>query len=110
MILKKGAIVLLSLDPVKGSEIAKTRPAVVVSNDVCNEYSPVITIVPCSSKLDKVYVTEVLIKESLDKPSKACADQIRTVDKSRVVRILGEVSTTIMKQIENAIMIHLDIR
>lgn len=110
MILRKGLIVLLSLDPVKGSEIAKIRPAVVVSNDVCNEYSPVVTIVPCSTKLDKIYATEVLIKEGMDKPSKACADQIRTVDKTRIVKILGEISSTTMRQIENAIMIHLDIR
>jgi hypothetical protein len=46
----------------------------------------------------------------MDKPGKACADQIRTVDKTRIVKILGEISSTTMKQIENSIMIHLDIR
>lgn len=110
MILTKGDIVLLSLDPVRGSEIAKTRPAVVVSNNVCNVYSKVITIVPCSSKLDKIFDTEVLLEDVLEHPSKACADQIRSLDKSRIVKTIGKVTANQMNDIEEAILLQLDIR
>ena len=108
----KGNIVLVSLDPSKGSEYSKTRPAIIVSNDVCNLYAPVVTIVPCTSKTDKIFKTEVLIpvSDALPEKSKACGDQIRTIDKSRIVKVLGLVSAETMKKIEAAIMLHLDIR
>ena len=110
--MKKGDIVRVNLDPTRGSEYSKTRPAIIVSNDVCNEYAPVVTIIPCTTKTGKIYKTEVLlpVSQGLPQESKACGDQIRTVDKSRIVEVAGSVPADIMKKIEKAIMLHLDIR
>ena len=110
--MNKGDIVIVDLNPTKGSEYSKTRPAIIVSNNVCNQYAPVVTIVPCTSKTDKIYKTEVLlpVSHALPKESKACGDQIRTIDKSRIKEVVGKVSTEIIRKIEVAIMLHLDIR
>ena len=111
MIIKKGDIVIVNLNPRRGSEYSETRPAVIVSNDVCNTHAPVVTIIPCTSKTDKTYPTQVVFEaQGLPKKSKACGDQIRTVDKSRIEKVVGNVSLEIMRKIEAAIMVHLDIR
>ena len=87
--IKRGDIVLVNLDPVIGAEIGKARPAIVISNDLNNKYADTITIIPVTSKkVDKIYPFEVLIekKYGLDKNSKAKTNQIRTIDKKRVIK------------------------
>ncbi len=112
MIIKKGGIYLATLDPVIGREISKTRPVVVVSNDQNNEFSGTVTILPITSKnINKIYPFEVLVKKgsaNLPKNSKAKADQIRTLAKSRIVKFIGALEKNEMCLIEKAIKIHLE--
>jgi len=111
MNIKRGEIYLATLDPVVGKEISKTRPIVIVSNDKNNEFSGTVTILPVSSKnLQKIYPFEVFLSKgagNLPKNSKIKADQIRTLDKSRIVTLIGKLRKGEMGQIEKAIKIHL---
>ena len=113
MSIRRGETHLAALDPVIGKEISKTRPVVVVSNDINNEYSGTVTILPVTSaSLGKVYPFEVFLPRGsgrLPKDSKAKADQIRTLDKARLVKRIGKLENTLMEKIESAIRIHLQL-
>jgi mRNA interferase MazF len=113
MNIRRGEVYLAGLDPVIGSEIAKTRPVVVVSNDLNNEFSRTVTVLPITSGgVEKVYPFEVFLSKgsaNLPKNSKAKANQIRTLDRSRLVRFIGELPKGIMAEIDKAIMLHLDL-
>ncbi len=113
MNIKRGGIYLASLDPVVGKEISKTRPVVVVSNDKNNDFSSTVTILPVTSKnIQKIYPFEVFLKKgkaNLPKNSKVKADQIRTLDKSRIVKFIGSLSKKEMDLLDKAILIHLDL-
>lgn len=112
--MKRGEIYWTNLDPTQGHEIKKTRPCIVVSNDVGNEFSETVTVVPLTSKTNnkKVYPFEVFIPESvtaLSTDSKAKANQIRTIDKSRIGDLIGFVSKRWMDRLDRAIKIHLSL-
>jgi len=111
---KRGDICLVALDPVMGSEISKTRPALIVSNDINNRFSGTLTVLPITSKnLQKIYPFEVFLQKgmgNLPKDSKVKADQIRTLDKRRFVKFIGAVAADIMQRVETALMIHLQIK
>jgi mRNA interferase MazF len=110
--ISRGDILLVELDPSVGTEIRKTRPAIVISNNINNQNSSLITVVPLTSKkLDKVYPFEILLTraDGLPKPSKALADQIRSLDKKRVRKILGRLSSDQMQSLEKAVKLHLAI-
>jgi mRNA interferase MazF len=112
--MKKGDIYFANLDPTIGSEIKKTRPVVIVSNDANNRHSTRITVVPLTSQLDKVYPFEVLLQKSesgLNKASKAQCDQIRTISKKRLTsdKPSGKVNSKVLEKIYQAIKLHLDI-
>ena len=111
--IKRGDVYWVKLDPIEGSEIGKTRAAVVISNNINNELADTITILPISSSVGKVYPFEVFIPESIanmSSDSKAKANQIRTVDKSRIKDLIGTVPETILSEIEKAVKIHLDFK
>lgn len=111
--IKRGQVYWVALDPTVGSEIQKTRPAVVVSNDIGNAHSPLITVLPITSKSDRVYPFEVEIlrgQGGLKEGGKIKANQIRTIDKKRLQgRPLGRVSPATMDSINKAIKLHLAI-
>ena len=111
MNIKRGDICIAALDPVVGKEISKTRPVVIISNDKNNTFSGTVTIVPLTSKrMKRIYPFEVFLPKgigSLPKDSKVKADQIRTLDKSRIVSILGKLDETAVKSINRALKIHL---
>jgi len=113
MNIKRGEIYLATLDPVFGKEISKTRPVLIVSNDKNNLFSGTVTILPISSQnLDKIYPFEVLLPKgsgNLPKDSKVKADQIRTIDKMRIIRHMGTLKKDEVDDIEKAIRIHLDL-
>lgn len=112
-LIKRGDIYWVKLDPTEGSEIGKTRPAVVISNDINNELADTVTILPITSKVEKVYPFEVFIPKgttNLADASKAKANQIRTVDKKRVKSLIGKIPLTILKEIEKAVKVHLDFK
>ncbi|MBN1663570.1 MAG: type II toxin-antitoxin system PemK/MazF family toxin [Deltaproteobacteria bacterium] len=109
--MKRGNIYLAVLDPTVGREISKTRPVVVVSNDQNNIYAGTVSILPVTSKnTEKIYPFEMYLPKgtaNLPKNSKVKADQIRTIDKSRLVQFVGELDEKEMMQIDKAISIHL---
>ena len=111
MNIKRGEIYLASLDPVVGKEISKTRPVVIVSNDKNNEFSGTVTILSVTSKnLKRIYPFEVFLQQgsgNLPKDSKVKADQIRTLDKARLVKEIGKLDQKEIKGIEKAMKIHL---
>ena len=100
MIIKRGGIYLAALDPALGHEISKTRPVLVISNDKNNTFSGTVTVLPITSKsLEKIYPFEVGIekgKGNLPKDSKIKADQIRTLDKRRLIKTIGTLSNNDM--------------
>lgn len=108
----KGEIYLADLNPTVGSEIAKTRPVLIVSNDVNNRYAATVTIVPITSTTEKIYPFEVFLPKgegNLLNDSKAKANQIRTIDELRLKKRLGKINENKLKEIEQAILIHLEI-
>ena len=113
MNIKRGEIYLATLDPVLGKEISKTRPVVIVSNNKNNLFSGTVTILPISSQnLDKTYPFEIFLPKgsgNLPKNSKVKVDQIRTIDKIRIIRLIGELEKNQIADIEKAIKIHLDL-
>ena len=109
---KRGEVYIVSLDPTAGSEIGKQRPALVISNNINNRNADTVTVVPITSNTAKVYPFEVFLPKGaagLQEDSKVKCEQIRTIDKSRLKRKIGEISEDILKEVEKAILIHLGI-
>ena len=107
---ERGEIYLVCLDPTIGSEINKTRPALIISNDINNQAAQTVTVIPITSSTKKVYPFETLLssqESGLPKSSKAKCNQIRTIDKKRLVKSLGKVSKKELKEIEDSLSIHL---
>jgi len=110
--LKRGDVVCVNLNPTIGSETGKVRPCVIIQNDVGNRYSPVtiVAVITSQKRLSQKYPVDVWVEEGeggLDVPSIVQLDQIRTVDKKRLVRRLGHFSDSIMKEVDRAIQISL---
>ena len=113
MNIRRGEVYIAALDPVLGREISKTRPVVIVSNDRNNEFSGTVTILPVTSRnLEKIYPFEVLLPKGsgkLPKASKVKGDQIRTLDKARLVKRIGKLEQKEVREIEKAMKIHLEL-
>lgn len=111
MIIKRGDILLANLEPIKGSEQGGTRPVLVIQNDISNKHSPVIIIAAITSKIfEKEFPTNVfLLKKdsSLDKDSTILLNQIRTVDKRRILKKVSSLDNFIMKKVDLAMKISL---
>lgn len=110
---KRGDIWLVNLDPAIGSEIKKTHPAVILSNDINNEYADTVTVIPVTSASEKIYPFETLLlvgEGGLKQNSKAKANQIRTVDKKRLVRLIGSLPESKISELEYAVAVHLDMK
>jgi mRNA interferase MazF len=114
---RRGEIVTIELDPARGSEASKTRPAVVVSNDSANGTATrlgrgVITVVPVTSRTDRVYPFQVLLPASqtgLRRDSKAQAEQVRSVAVERIGRRVGHLPAPLMAELDQALRIHLNL-
>lgn len=106
---RRGDVYLVSFNPTIGSEIKKTRPAVVVQNNVANHHSP-ITIVAAVSSQFKVppYPTDVVVdprEAGLKTKSAVLLNQIRSIDKRRLVKRLGSLKSSTMDRIDDALRI-----
>lgn len=101
MIINQYEIVLVNLDPTIGSEIKKTRPCLVISPNEINHNLRTITIAPLTST-GKNYPTRVLINHN-NRESWVVIDQIRTIDKARVIRQLGKINNSEIVQIKSTI-------
>jgi mRNA interferase MazF len=106
---RRGEVYLVNFDPTVGSEIRKTRPAIIVQNDVANEHSPITIVAAITSKFDdKLYPTEVLIKKGeagLAQDSVVLLNQVRSIDRTRLVKKFGKVTETTLKRINSSIKI-----
>ena len=115
--MRRSEIRLVNLDPALGSEAARTRPGVIVSNDGANTTAQrlgrgVVTIVPITSNIDHIYAFQVLLpaeETGLDVASKAQAEQVRSVAIERVGALLGNVPFHLMHQLDDALRLHLDL-
>jgi mRNA interferase MazF len=113
--MRRGDIHSVDLDPGRGSEANKRRPAVIVSNDAANATAGrlgrgVITLVPVTSNIERVYPFQVLLpaaETGLDRDSKAQAEQIRSIGVEQVGARLGVVPNPIMLDIDEALRLHL---
>lgn len=98
MELKQYQLVLVNLDPTLGSEIKKTRPCVILSPDEMNQHLRTIVIAPLTST-SKAWPTRIeIIQEST--PGWVVIDQVRTVDKQRIIKVLGMLSTIEIKKVK----------
>jgi mRNA interferase MazF len=105
---RRGSVYRVGFDPVIGHEIAKTRPAVVVSNDHMNELASTVLVMPITSG-QYVYYHWIAINPpegGVTKPSSIVTEQIRALDKRRIGKRLGELSAETIAQIEGAIRDH----
>ena len=107
---KKGEIHLVTFDPTTGHEVKKKRPALIISNDIHNQYSPLVTVAPLSSNIDRVYPFEVYISKevaSLKNNSKIMIIQLRSIDKKRLLNRIGAIEDKeILSQIDGVIREH----
>ena len=101
MDLKQYSIVLVNLDPTIGSEIKKTRPCVIVSPDEMNKYLQTIVIAPMTTS-SKSYPTRLEVKHNKTK-GWVVVDQIRTVDRRRITKILGSLNETEIAKLKSII-------
>ena len=112
----RGEIWQVDLDPVRGSEANKRRPAVIVSNDRANATAArlgrgVVTVVPVSSGTDKVYPFQVLLsaQSGLAVVSKAQAEQVRSISTQRLLHRMGRVSPAELADLDDALRLHLEL-
>ena len=101
MELKQYQIVLVNLDPTIGNEIKKTRPCVIISPDEMNKYLRTVVIAPMTTK-SKVYPTRIKVKRN-NQTGWVVIDQIRTIDKKRIVKVLGKLSINKIKEVKSII-------
>ena len=111
-LIRRGEVFLVNFDPTLGAEAKKTRPAIVVSNDINNAHSPIVSIVPITSNVTRIYSFEVEIPPNtggLRSRSKVMVNQTRAVDKIRLVKKLGQLPAQIMKEVNRALKLHYDL-
>ncbi len=113
--MRRGEVRLVDLDPVRGSEANKRRPAVVVSNDQANAVAErlgrgVVTVVPVTSNTARVFPFQVLLAAEdtgLHVESKAQAEQVRAVSVDRLGPALGRLPAGAMGALDEALRLHL---
>lgn len=108
---QRGEIYLTALDPALGHEIKKTRPALVLQNDVSNRYGLTTIVAAITSKVSTPpYPNEVVIGPNgsgLEITSTVRLDQVRTVDRQRLIKRLGRLDAAAMRKVDEAIKISL---
>lgn len=103
MQIHRGDKVLVSLDRTIGSEQGKTRPALVIQNDIGNKFSPTTIVLPITSNTNKIHPTDTKIS----KQEKVLTSQIRTIDKKRIIKKLGKIRNDQLQTVEKALKISL---
>ena len=111
----RGELRMVDLEPVRGAEANKRRPAVIVSNDAANSAAArlgrgVLTVVPVTSNVDRVHPFQVLLPEGtagLRQDSKAQAEQVRSIDTERIGEPLGRLPDRLIASLDDALRLHL---
>lgn len=114
-VMLRGELRMVDLEPVRGAEADKRRPAVIVSNDAANGTAArlgrgVLTIVPVTSNVKRVYPFQVLLPAGtagLARDSKAQAEQVRSIDANRIGEQLGRLPDVLMTSLDDALRLHL---
>jgi mRNA interferase MazF len=106
---RRGDVYWVALDPAVGTEIQKTRPAVIVSNNSCNAFGMRVVVLPLTSNVDSLFPGEALVTIK-GKPARALGDQIRSLDKSRLRSRIDRLSLDELAGVEEAVRITLGLR
>jgi mRNA interferase MazF len=111
MQIKRGELYYATLDPVIGSEQGGKRPVLILQNDIGNKHSPTVVVAAITSRLGKAKLpTHVnLSSEKLSKDSIVLLEQIRTIDKCRLVEYIGKATSEEMEFIEKALLVSVGI-
>lgn len=111
---QKGEIYQINFSPSRGKEIKEIHPGLVVSNNIQNEHGHYVIVAPITSTLKRVRLFEVAInsnvKNGLTKPSKILLNQIRSLDKRRLAKYLGQVEPEIMVEVAKKIDLVFDLK
>ncbi|MFT4010802.1 MAG: type II toxin-antitoxin system PemK/MazF family toxin [Nocardioidaceae bacterium] len=115
--MRRGDVWLVDLEPVIGSEADKIRPGILVSNDHANSRAAVlargtVTVVPATRTLEPALAFHVLLPAEitgLDHDSKAQAEQVRSIDVRRLVHHIGRLSPSLLRELDVALRLHLDL-
>ena len=107
----RGEVYFVAFDPTLGAEIRKTRPALILQNDIANRSSPITIVAAITSKFDEeLYPTEVLVRTpegGLDADSVVLLNQIRSVDRRRLMRRVGRLVPETMRLVDRALVLSL---
>ena len=105
---RRGEVYLVAFDPTLGAEIRKTRPALILQNDIANRASPITIVAALTTKFDQeLYPTEVLVRApegGLDADSVVLLNQIRSVDRRRLAQRLGRLTPQTMRLVDRALL------
>ncbi len=105
---RRGEVYLVAFDPTLGAEIRKTRPALILQNDIANRASPITIVAALTTKFDQeLYPTEVLVRApegGLDADSVVLLNQIRSVDRRRLTQLLGRLIPQTMRLVDRALL------
>ena len=108
---KRGEVYLVGFDPTVGAEIQKTRPALIIQNDVANRYSPITIVAAITAQFDEpLYPTEVALRPAeggLRASSVVVLNQIRSIDRRRLIRRIGRLSPETMERVGMALQVSL---
>ncbi|SDV03013.1 mRNA interferase MazF [Microlunatus sagamiharensis] len=115
--MRRGEIRVADLEPVRGSEASKRRPVVIVSNDAANRRAEalgrgVITVVPLTSNVTRVLPFQLLVppdESGLSRPSKAQAEQVRSIAVERLGARVGRLPAASMESLDAALRLHLQL-
>ena len=112
--MRRGEVYDARLDPVEGSEQSGTRPVVIVSRDAIHASSPIVIVAPCSTYRQgrRIYPSQILVHPPdgrLDAGSIVLGEQVRVLDKRRLLRLRGALSTATMERLDSALRIALDL-
>lgn len=113
--IRRGEVYAVDLEPVRGAEANKQRPAIIVSNDAANMTAArlgrgIVTVVPVTSSVERIYPFQVHLparESGLRQDSKAQAEQVRSIAFERVGRRIGRLPVPLMRQLDEALRLHL---
>ena len=107
--MKRGEVCWVEFDSAVGSEIKKTRPAVILSNGLANRQLARVIVMPVTSNTGRLYPGEARVQIE-GRSSKAMADQLMAADKSRLKSRLGAISKAELAEVEDAVAMHLGMK
>ena len=98
---RRGDVHWVSLDPAQGTEIPKTRPAIVLSNDACNRFGTRVVVVPLTSNIESLYPGEAIVSIK-GREARALGDQIRSLDRRRLRGRIARLTADELRDVETA--------